>query len=854
MAALALAAPAQAQADTTDPSLSSVTGNDTTITLIYDEALDTSSVPAGSDFTVKVDDAAVSLSSSPVAVSDSAVTLNLAAAVGIGKTVTVSYEVPASNPVQDLAGNDAAKFTDASVTVSGICDRTPAVRTAILGKIAGVTDCASVTSEHLSRIQGILTLSDQSLSSLQANDFSGLSSLQHLDFTDNSLSSLDTNIFDGLSSLQKLYLHFNSLSSLDANIFDGLSSLEILWLDHNSLSSLDANIFDGLSSLEILWLDVNSLSSLDADIFDGLSSLYNLNLANNSLSSLDADIFDGLSSFQYLDLGENSLSSLDADIFDGLSSFQHLFLSNNSLSSLDADIFDGLSSLQYLFLSANSLNSLDTDIFDGLSSLQYLSLSANSLNSLDTDIFDGLSSLQELYLDFNSLSSLPEGIFSSEKNLTSLEVLRLANNGLVCLPSDFPYDGVEYIGPPTWDRVEDGSIAVDVDLPDCFGVSLSVSPTVVREGSEGESITVTAALMAGEPRGNQKRAKTEDTTVTISVVPDTAEEGTDFEGVSSFSLTVAAGSASQTGTFTLTATADDEPEEPETVTVTGATALSDSQVAGTQVDGATIEIKDALGVSVSPTSLSVEEGETTAYTVVLITEPSGTVTVTPSSGDTGAATFSPSGLTFTSSNWNTAQTVTVSGEEDDDANDETVTISHSVSGYDSVTTADDVSVTVSDNDTPGVNVSPTSLSVDESGTTTYSVMLNTDPNGSVTVTPSSDDTGAATLSPASLTFTSSNWDTAQTITVSGEEDVNSDDETVTVSHSVSGYGAVTTADSVSVTVSDNDTPGVNVSPTSLSVDESGTTTYSVMLNTDPNGSVTVTPSSDDTGAATLLTT
>ena len=59
----------------------------------------------------------------------------------------------------------------------------------------------------------------------------------------------------------------------------------------------------------------------------------------------------------------------------------------------------------------------------------------------------------------------------------------------------------------------------------------------------------------------------------------------------------------------------------------------------------------------------------------------------------------PSGLTFTSSNWNTAQTVTVSGEEDD-ANNETVTVSHSVSGYDSVSTADDddVSVTVTDDD------------------------------------------------------------------------------------------------------------------------------------------------------------
>ena len=149
----------------------------------------------------------------------------------------------------------------------------------------------------------------------------------------------------------------------------------------------------------------------------------------------------------------------------------------------------------------------------------------------------------------------------------------------------------------------------------------------------------------------------------------------------------------------------------------------------------------------------------------------------------------------------------VSGAEDDDANDETVAISHSVSGYGSVTTAAEVSVTVNDNDTAGVSVSPTSLSVNESGTTTYTVVLTTEPSGTVTVTPSSGDTGAATLSPSSLTFTSGNWDTAQTVTVSGEEDDDVNDETVAISHSVSGYGSVTTAAEVSVTVSDNDTAG-----------------------------------------------
>ncbi|KKZ11173.1 MAG: hypothetical protein TE42_08460, partial [Candidatus Synechococcus spongiarum SP3] len=449
-----------------------------------------------------------------MAVSGSAVRLSLVDAVGIGKTVTVSYTAPESQPIQDRAGSDAAGFTNESVTVTGICNRTPAVRTDLLERIAGVTDCASVTSEHLGAIDGELSFSNQRISSLQANDFAGL------------------------SKLQRIYFPNDLISSLDANIFAGLSNLKHMRFSNNSISSLDANIFAGLSKLE------------------------------------------------YISFNDNSISSLDAEIFAGLSNLEAILFTNNSIGNLDADIFDGL------------------------------------------------SNLRQISFVRNSLKSLPEGIFSSERNLTALAHLYLRENDLVCLPSDFPYS-----------KVEDGSLEVDVDLPDCFGVSLSVSPTVVREGSEWESITVTAALMAGEPRINQRRAKSEDTTVTISVVSGTAEEGTDFEAVSSFSLTVAAGSTSQTGTFTLTATADDEPEEPETVTVTGATALSDSSVAGTQVDGATIEIRDALGVSISPTSLSVEESGTTTYTVVLINEPSGTVTVTPSSNDIGAATFSPSGLT-----------------------------------------------------------------------------------------------------------------------------------------------------------------------------------------------------------------
>ena len=107
--------------------------------------------------------------------------------------------------------------------------------------------------------------------------------------------------------------------------------------------------------------------------------------------------------------------------------------------------------------------------------------------------------------------------------------------------------------------------------------------------------------------------------------------------------------------------------------------------------------------------------------------------------------------------------------------------------------------------TPGVTVSPTSLTVNEGGEATYTIILDSRPEGNVTVTPSSGDSEAVEVSEA-LTFSTANWNTAQTVTVTGVEENNGDgrDESVTVSHAVTGYGSVTTAAEVLVTVDDND--------------------------------------------------
>ena len=230
--------------------------------------------------------------------------------------------------------------------------------------------------------------------------------------------------------------------------------------------------------------------------------------------------------------------------------------------------------------------------------------------------------------------------------------------------------------------------------------------------------------------------------------------------------------------------------------------------------------------------------------MLLDTQPTATVTVTINDPtDNTDVTADPASLSFSTSNWSTLQTVTVRAAEDADSAQDTGTVTHTVSGgdYGSVTAAD-VAVTVTDNDTAGVTVSPTTLPVNEGSTGTYTVLLDTQPTATVTVTINDPtDNTDVTADPASLSFSTSNWSTLQTVTVRAAEDADSAQDTGTVTHTVSGgdYGSVTAAD-VAVTVTDNDTAGVTVSPTTLPVNEGSTGTYTVLLDTQPTATVTVT--------------
>ena len=357
--------------------------------------------------------------------------------------------------------------------------------------------------------------------------------------------------------------------------------------------------------------------------------------------------------------------------------------------------------------------------------------------------------------------------------------------------------------------------------------------------AEGETVDVTLTLDADPGRQ-----------VIIPIVV-TEQGGVSSADYSNVPLEITFNTGDTQKTFTFTASQDDIDDDGESVLL-----KFDSPLPAGVTEGSTVQTivsitdDDTVGVTISKPSLDIEEGDSDTYTIVLDTEPVGDVTVTLE-GVTGTdVSLNETSFTFTTGDWDTAQTVTVTSEQDDDAIDEAVvTIKHTVgssldSKYDGLAAAS-VPVTVTDDDKAGVTISETDLDMEEGDSDDYTVVLDTEPAGDVTVTLGGLSGTDLTLNKTTLTFTTGDWDTAQTVTVTAEQDNDARNEAVVnVTHTVtstddSDYDGQAPG-SVAVSVTDDDTVGVTISETSLEIEEGDSDTYTVVLDTEPEGNVTVT--------------
>ncbi|NUQ61194.1 MAG: hypothetical protein HUU20_01830 [Pirellulales bacterium] len=387
-------------------------------------------------------------------------------------------------------------------------------------------------------------------------------------------------------------------------------------------------------------------------------------------------------------------------------------------------------------------------------------------------------------------------------------------------------------------------------------VSIAATTNGNEAGAVGGVFTVT------------QTAITSSDTVISYTVGGTATPGSDYT-VLSGSVRIPAGNTTATINVPVINDAKVEGNETVAVSLDTITSGSPSVTIDTANRQATLQIADNDSAGIQITGISgsetTESGGTVTFGIVLTSEPTANVTIGLSSTDTSEGTVSPSSVTFTPTNWNQAQTVTVTGQDDGQADGHIayrIETAPAVSGdanYNS-RNADDVLLTNRDNDAIGITVQPTSGQTTEAGgTASFQIVLSSQPTADVTIGLLSSDTTEGTVSPASVTFTSANWNIPQTIVATGQDDPVADGNitytivTAAASSSDSQYHGFPVSD-VSVTNLDNDAVGITVQPTTGQTTETGgTTSFQIQLASQPTANVTIDLSSSDTNEGTVST-
>ena len=338
------------------------------------------------------------------------------------------------------------------------------------------------------------------------------------------------------------------------------------------------------------------------------------------------------------------------------------------------------------------------------------------------------------------------------------------------------------------------------------------------------------------------------------VLGGTATRGTDYE-ISAERLTVSAGASSATAVVTLLDDAVDEGDE--TIEIAARHGDGNLVWSGPGITGPVVVVAlrlvddDTRGLSVSDATLPVTEGGSADYRVALTSEPTGSVTVTPSVPPGTDVSVRPSSLTFTSSDWNVSQPVTVEAAEDSDgASDAPVTVSHAVGGgdYGSVR-ADSVVVTIVENDVSALSTVDGSAP-ESGGEMAFEVTISVAGTADVTVDyATSDGTARAgsdyTATSGTLTFPQGSA-SSQSIRVPVLDDGADEEEEETFRLTLSNVqnGVLAGAGStlrVTGTIEDDDDPAVTVSfgRSRYDVAEGRSVDVAVRLDKDPERTLSV---------------
>ena len=653
-----------------------------TIVLTYDEDLNAGN-KNNSGYALKVDGTDAALQSgSHAVVSGRTVTLTPATPVTHEQTVTLTYT--ANGVIEDLAGNDAPTFNDEVVdnkVLGPPANLEPTSRdgAVALSWDAPAADSGIVRHEYRYR-SGTGDIPDtvtweaiEDSAPGEANE----AGVTVMGLTNGTTYTFEVRAVDALGEGPEASIKaaagggicarteevrdgiVAALSATDCAAVTGsdLATVTELDLSGKRIDSLQTGDFAGLTALRTLNLSDNLIETLPENIFAGLGALETLRLDANQIATLPPNIVSGLTSLKSVNFGDNAITELPEGLLSGLTSLERVGISGNELTTLPEGLLSGLTNLLFVNLGTNELTTLPENLFAGLTRLEFIFLNHNQLTTLPATVFSGLRELLILDLRENQFTTLPATVFSG---LSELNTLNLIGNRLTMLPAGI-FAGLTLEG-----------LALQGNTVDPLPLIVSLELTT-------DSVRATAP--AGAPFTME--------------LPVTAANGTFADGTSTTTLTIEAGmtesdpiaATRNAGAVTMTVDFGTLPGLPSKHTGYAPTRAADLPL-----------VIRGPAVAVTLESLTVTEGESATYKVVLTAPATGDVTVVATVTGSGV-TISPSRLTFNASTWSVGQTVTVTTSEDDDADDELVTITHSARGanYGGVP-AQSVRVTVSDDE------------------------------------------------------------------------------------------------------------------------------------------------------------
>ena len=314
------------------------------------------------------------------------------AASGSG-TGRVSYRVeandgPARRGYVVVAGETLSVYQSGRVAPASVCDRTPQVRDAIV-LATGRGDCAAVSEFDLLDVV-VLDLEHQGITTLDAGDFTGLSSMAELRLSNNRLGKIPDQAFMDLVNLKELYLRVTDLTTVPVAI-RGLPSLRKLDLVANGIEDLHTDAFRGLSELRYLWLQENRITTLPDGVFSDLRNLRYLYLYRNRITDVRKEALQGPLDLIRVDLKENPLGELREDAFASIPNVIQVFLRETQLEAVSPRTIAGLTRLGWLDLADNRIDDLSGVVFPG-NTISRLELENNALRAIPPGMFAGFTS------------------------------------------------------------------------------------------------------------------------------------------------------------------------------------------------------------------------------------------------------------------------------------------------------------------------------------------------------------------------------------------------------------------------------------------------------------------------------